>query len=176
MDLHSKSTAATPIVAGSAWRDITPSKSVFLYGYPHVPRLSTGVHDWLLASALYLANEETQIIVVQADVIWLSKSQIADARAPVTERTGVAADHIMVTASHTHSGPVTVAMLSNADDPAVPPPDPDIVECVIQGIVDASERAFQSAMRRRLRLHPLQVHRSVGIGSIRTGQDLLRFL
>ena len=146
VDLHSKSTVATPIVAGSAWRDITPSKSTFLYGYPQVWRLSTGVHDELLASALYLANDETQIILVQVDVIWLSKSQVADARARITDRTGVAADHIMVTASHTHSGPVTVPMLSDADDPVVPPPDPDPLERLIQGIADASESAFQSAI------------------------------
>jgi neutral ceramidase len=134
-----------PLTAGGAWRDITPPGSFFLYGYPHVPRSSNGVHDPLLASALYFADGATQVVIVQADVIWLSKAQVADARARISERTGVAVDHIMVTASHTHSGPVTAAMLSNADDPVVPPPDAGIVERIIQGIADAAEGAFRAA-------------------------------
>ncbi len=138
---------ATPFVAGAASRDITPSKSLFLYGYPYVPRLSTGVHDPLLASALYLANESSQVILIQVDVIWLSKRQVADVRSRISQRTGVAADHIVVTASHTHSGPVTIPMLSNVDDPVVPPPDPDFVEGMIQGIVNAAESAVRSAAR-----------------------------
>ena len=39
--------------------DITPRNSTFLYGYPHVSRLSTGVHDPLLSSSLYLDDGGT---------------------------------------------------------------------------------------------------------------------
>jgi hypothetical protein len=42
------------VMAGAAVVDITPQGSVFLYGYPHVKRYSTGVHDPLECAALYL--------------------------------------------------------------------------------------------------------------------------
>jgi hypothetical protein len=42
--------------AGAAVTDLTPAGSVFLFGYPHVPRWSTGVHDPLECAALYLRD------------------------------------------------------------------------------------------------------------------------
>jgi len=38
--------------AGAAVVEITPRDRQFLYGYPHLRRYSTGVHDPLLSSAL----------------------------------------------------------------------------------------------------------------------------
>jgi hypothetical protein len=116
-----------------------------LYGYPHTPRISTGIHDPLLASAIYLENESTTVLFIQVDLIWLPKRLVANARAQIAARTGVEADRIMVTASHTHSGPVTLEMLSNAQDPIVPPPDPDYLVLVVKGIVDAAEKAIGTA-------------------------------
>ena len=51
----------------------------------------------------------------------------------------------MVTASHTHSGPVTLTMISNADDQVIPPPDPDYLAFVVKGIVSAAETAINAA-------------------------------
>jgi hypothetical protein len=104
-----------------------------------------GVHDPLLASAFYVSDGRTDVLFVQADLIWLSKAQVADARSQIAERTGVPADYIVVSASHTHSGPVTVSMLSNAEDPIVPPPSADFLERMISGMVGAAEIAVQGA-------------------------------
>ncbi len=35
----------TSLRAGAARRDISPRKPMFLVGYPHVARTSTGIHD-----------------------------------------------------------------------------------------------------------------------------------
>ena len=45
--------------AGAAKRSLTPSAPAPLFGYPNVRRVSTGVHDPILASALYLADSAT---------------------------------------------------------------------------------------------------------------------
>jgi neutral ceramidase len=135
-----------PFIAGGASFDITPPKEAFLYGYPHEPRISMGVNDPLLASALYLDDGTTAVLFVQVDLIWLPKGLVAEARAQIASRTGVAGEHIMVTASHTHSGPVTLKMISNADDPVVPPPDPDYLALVRQGIIAAAEQAKKTAV------------------------------
>ncbi|MFZ1933222.1 MAG: hypothetical protein WCB27_23815 [Thermoguttaceae bacterium] len=51
----------------------------------------------------------------------------------------------MITATHTHSGPLTVDTLSNESDPAVPRADPQYVEQLEDGIVRAAVRAFRNA-------------------------------
>ena len=86
-------------------------------------RTSTGVNDPLFATALFLDDGRKQLLLISVDVIWLSKEQVARARRRIHDCTGVPADHILITATHTHSGPVTVEMLSNALDPVVPAPD-----------------------------------------------------
>ena len=57
--------------AGAATVDITPKDSQFLFGYPYVERYSTGVHDHLLSSALYLSDGETQAMFIANDIIFV---------------------------------------------------------------------------------------------------------
>ena len=61
------------LVAGAATADITPRTPQFLFGYPHVPRTSTGVHDPLLSSALFLSDGRTPLLLVGNDVIYISR-------------------------------------------------------------------------------------------------------
>lgn len=131
--------------AGAAWADVTPSRPVFLFGYPKVPRTSSGTNDPLLATALYLDDGSQRCLFVSVDVIWLSKRQVAKARKRINERVGVPEQNILIAASHTHSGPTTVAILSNEPDPVVPPPDPSIVAAILDGIVTAAVNAVQDA-------------------------------
>ena len=97
--------------AGAAAVDITPPGSQFLYGYPHIARYSTGVHDPLFSSALYLSDGAVEALFVANDVIYVSKALVAEARSRIQQRTSIPANQVMVTASHTHSGPVTVDCL-----------------------------------------------------------------
>lgn len=123
--------------AGAAARDITPVGSVSLYGYPGVKRRSTGVHDALLASALYLDDGRHETVFVAVDLIWLAKRDVAEARRRIEAVVGIPAAHVMVTATHTHSGPTTLPMLSNRDDPTASAPSSAYVERVIGAIVEA---------------------------------------
>jgi len=125
--------------------DVTPRKSTFLYGYPHVDRISTGVHDPLLASAMYVDDGQRAVLFVSVDVIWLSKAFVAAARSRIHAATGLAAAYVMITATHTHSGPVTLQMFSNADDPVVPEPDAEYLELLMDGVVAAAVEAHGRA-------------------------------
>ena len=64
---------AQPLIAGAAAVDITPSDSQFLYGYPFVERFSTGVHDRLLSSALFLCDGKPPVILVANDAVFLGR-------------------------------------------------------------------------------------------------------
>lgn len=112
-----------------------------LFGYPHVERWSTGVHDRLFASALYLSGGKGRTLFIANDVIFIPKDLAARARHRIAEATGVPANSIMISATHTHSGPGTVAYASNVDDPTVPPPDPAFLQQLEDGIVEAAKQA-----------------------------------
>lgn len=133
------------LAVGAHAVDVTPRRPTFLYGYPHVPRMSTGVHDPLLASALYLHDGHHEVLFVSVDVIWVSKQLVAAARERIRAALGLRPANVMITATHTHSGPVTLTMASNADDPVVPPPEPEYLELLLDGIVTAATEAHRRA-------------------------------
>ncbi len=132
------------IRAGAGSVDITPRTPQFLYGYPHVPRISTGVHDPLLATALCVDDGTTAAMFIANDLIFVTRALADRVRARLAELTGVPAAHIMVTATHTHSGPVTVRYLSNEADPVVPEPDPAYLRQAEEGIIEAGRQAWES--------------------------------
>lgn len=157
--------------AGAAKVDVSPRKPEFLVGYPHVPRVSTGVHDPLWASALYISDGARQAIVVGVDILFVHHETAAACRAAISARTGVPDGAILISATHTHSGPVTGEMLAWRDDPVVPPPDPDYMRRFEAGIVSAAEKAWSRA-------EPAEaawtVARVDGVGGNRLAKDGLR--
>jgi neutral ceramidase len=133
------------LTAGGAVAEITPTDSQFLYGYPFVPRYSTGVHDPLLSSALYLSDGHSQAMFIANDIIWVGKASTARIRRRIEAATSVPGDAVMVTATHTHSGPMTLDYISNEADEVVPKTDESYVRFMEERIVTAAVRAFEAA-------------------------------
>ncbi len=154
----------TGLKAGAAFINITPKTPQFLFGYPFVERTSTGVHDWLLSSALYLSDGDEQVIFIANDLIYVSKDSVSRIREAVSDKTGVPADHIMVGATHTHSGPVTVDCIMSANDPVVPKTDKKYLRYVEECIVSAACDAFKQASQAEI---GLTVADGTGIGTNR---------
>jgi hypothetical protein len=130
---------------GAAATDITPQNSQFLFGYPFVKRYSNGVHDPLLSSALYLSDGQTRTIFIANDIIYVSKTSAARIRERVSALTSVPSRNIMITATHTHSGPKTLDHLSNEADSLVPKTDPGYVLFMEEMIVSAATQAVRRA-------------------------------
>ena len=133
------------IKAGSAQVDISPKDSQFLFGYPHVKRYSTGVHDRLLSSALYLSDGKNEVLFVANDIISIGKAMAADIRQEVCQKTSIKPESIMITATHTHSGPVTVDYLSNRADPVVPKADTKYLSFLQDRIIKSAVSAYKNA-------------------------------
>jgi hypothetical protein len=150
--------------AGAAAVDITPHESQYLFGYPHVKRHSTGVHDPLYSSALYLSDGRTPALFIGNDVIFVPRPTVQAARRRIEVATGIPQPHIMITATHTHSGPQTVNYLSNADDPLVPGTDPAYLRQLEDGIVAAGVAAWRNARPTQLGLAVAHVS---GVGTNR---------
>lgn len=131
--------------AGSAARDISPKTSQFLCGYPHVPRMSEGIHDPLMSSALYLENGEVRVLFIANDILYVTKPLVARIRAAVAQATGMDPEAILISATHTHSGPKVVDSPLGRNDPVIPPTDPAYIELMVSGIIAAGVEAVRNA-------------------------------
>ena len=154
--------------AGAAAINITPDKSYFLYGYPFVERMSTGMNDRLLSSALYLTDGVESVIFITNDLIYVSKAIVSNVREAVSKLTGVPAGHIMIGATHTHSGPVTVDCVICANDPVVPPVDPEYIRYLEQQMAHSACEAFRKAVPAKI---ALAIADGSGIGTNRHHLD-----
>jgi neutral ceramidase len=134
--------ARPSLIAGAAAVDITPRDSQFLFGYPFVERSSTGVHDRLLSPAMFLSDGRTPLMVVANDAVFLGRDMVHRARSRIERATGVPAANMLISATHTHSGPLTVDTLSSDADPIVPKADPRYARLLEDGIVRAASTAY----------------------------------
>lgn len=133
------------IKAGASNVDITPQQSHFLFGYPYVERMSTGVHDALLSSALYITNGHTQVLFISNDVIYVAKDSVARIRKEVFGKTGIPVSHILIAATHSHSAPVTAELVTSANDPIVPRVDQNYLRFLEESSINVACRAFERA-------------------------------
>ncbi|UCH34704.1 MAG: neutral/alkaline non-lysosomal ceramidase N-terminal domain-containing protein [Armatimonadota bacterium] len=102
--------AAGPLTAGAASVDITPPIGTPLGGYgARRGRPSTGVHDAIYAKALVLDNGSERIGIVTCDLIGVSKDVKRQVLKRAARATGLDDDHLLICASHTHSGPGALA-------------------------------------------------------------------
>ncbi|MHB0856099.1 MAG: hypothetical protein ACYC5M_00845 [Anaerolineae bacterium] len=86
--------------------EITPPVGLFMCGGLQ-PRTNTGVGDPLRAKTLVAANGSGQIAIVGVDLIGLPRAYVDAAIEQASARTGIPKDAIIVSCSHTHSGPYT---------------------------------------------------------------------
>lgn len=91
--------------AGMAKADITPPKGLELAGYPHYPRNNEGAHDPLMAACMYLENDKCAVAMVTLDLLFFSKKHTTEVRRRAEKLCGITGKNIMISCSHTHSGP-----------------------------------------------------------------------
>lgn len=148
--------------AGTAIIDVTPQKPMFLHGYPHVERTSEGTHDPLYASALIIDNGESQIGFCAVDVIFISREITIKVRELVQKSTAIKGENLMISASHTHSGPLIVADIFH--DPIVPEVDPEYTMFLVNKIAQVFIEAFKSKRRCKIAITSAD---SAGVGGNR---------
>ncbi len=102
--------AQAELKVGAAAVVITPPQGISMAGY-YSARGSEGIHDDLFSKALVLDDGKTRVAIVALDLISTSRSLVEEARAAIEKRTGIPAGHILITATHSHTGP----MLANAN-------------------------------------------------------------
>lgn len=112
----------TSLSVGAAQAPVNPPMGSFIAG-DRQDRHFNAVLDSLWAKAVVVSDGKEKLAIVTIDCIGLLKPEIDRIREQVARRTDIKADHIVVSSTHTHSGPDVVGIwgkdyTSSGVDPA----------------------------------------------------------
>ncbi len=96
--------------AGISQIDITPQPGAELSGFAARIQPSTGVLDPLFAKALYLANGGERLLWIHCDLVGFDRRLVLGFRDWARKKLGLADRQVMLSATHTHSGPCTIRL------------------------------------------------------------------
>jgi hypothetical protein len=97
-------TLADELRVGAAAVDITPPLGIPMAGYYH-ERGADGVLDPLYSKALVIESDGQRIALVALDIISVTRGVTDRAREEIEKATDIKADHVMISATHAHTGP-----------------------------------------------------------------------
>jgi hypothetical protein len=99
------SALAAELTAGAVQVDITPPPGTPMAGYYSL-RGAEGTHDPLFARALVFEKDGTRVALVALDLIGTTFGMVEQSRKQIAEQTGIPGQHVMISATHSHTGPV----------------------------------------------------------------------
>lgn len=105
--LYTAVASAADFRAGAAQVDITPPQGAPMAGY-YRNRSAAGVHDPLQAKALVFEKDGVTAALVACDLASLPKQVADDARKLIEQSLKIPPTHVMISATHTHTGPVLI--------------------------------------------------------------------
>jgi hypothetical protein len=120
---------------GTAKVDITPQGPVDLTGFLVRAQPSTGVLDPIFARALYVESGSGRLLWVHADLLGFERPLVARFRKWARSRLGLAADQVILSATHNHAAPATMRLLGCGRFQAA------YVGSVVERMKDAAESA-----------------------------------
>jgi hypothetical protein len=136
--------AADPVLrAGAAAVDITPQEFPLNMPGGFSPNPSTGAHDPFHSRALVLDDGRTTLALVVVDTLGMGREPIDEAKAIASKATGIAMDKILVSSTHTHTGPPSN---SKEGPPAAVKYRKLLIEGVARSIIEAHKQLRPAAV------------------------------
>ena len=99
------------LTAGAAKVDITPAVGTELCGHYVPDRRSVGIHSNLYAKTLVFDDGKNVAALVACDLAGITSKIATSTRARITELTGIDGKNVMISCTHTHSGPGSMPWL-----------------------------------------------------------------
>ena len=127
--------ACAEFQAGASVVDVTPTKLPAIVNGGLKSRSVGEVKTRLNARALALTDGTTKLVIVVVDSCMLPRPLLDEVKKLAENRTGVPMDRLLISATHTHSAPASMACLGTDIDP-------DYVSLVKLKIVDAIAAAL----------------------------------
>ncbi|MCC6589471.1 MAG: hypothetical protein IT168_22415 [Bryobacterales bacterium] len=105
------------VATAAAWADqlqvgraavvITPEPGTPMAGYYSI-RLATGTHDDLQAKAIVFAKDGKKAAMVACDLVAIPAHTVEEARRLASQSTGIPGENIIISATHSHTGPIII--------------------------------------------------------------------
>jgi len=102
--------------AGAAASNISPRLGLSING-GFADHRATNIHDELHARCLVLDNGETRLGIVVVDSCMVLREIFDSAKRMIQTETGLPADHLLMSATHTHSAPAASSIFQSDADP-----------------------------------------------------------
>ena len=134
------------LAIGFGISDITPPVGVELSGFGwYLERKSTGIIEPLYAKSMLWQWEDARGAFISCDLIAVSRKLVKDIRTKVSKECQIPFDNIIVSTTHTHSGPQTLEELIGWGEK-----DPDYLQRLPDLIADSSKSAKNEMSPARL--------------------------
>lgn len=134
------------IKAGFGKICISPPIGAPLAGFVARQGVCEGIHDDLFARTLVIEKDAKAVAFVSLDVLAVSSEFVDRVRENIQQRIGIRKDSVMIAATHTHAGPVTVRTFFNPDGML----DGDYMQRLAKAIEDSVAGAFAEKFPARI--------------------------
>jgi len=138
----SKATAPRQFRAGAAASNVSPWLGLSINGNMHDVK-AREIHDELQARCLVLDDDQTRLAIVVVDSCMIPREIFDASKRTIQEQTGIPADHILMSATHTHSAPASASVFQS---------DPDVAyqKFLAVRIADGVQRAVNNLARAKI--------------------------
>jgi len=121
---HAPLAVAQPVVAtptrlfqaGAATVDITPTSERSIIAGGFLESQSAKINDRLYVRSMVLDDGATKITLTVVDTCMMTQSLIDEAKLIASQNCGIPVNHMMISATHTHSAPAAMACLGTRQD------------------------------------------------------------
>jgi len=152
------------LYAGFGKVSISPPIGAPLAGFAARQGVCEGIHDELFSRALVLENNGKAVAIISLDVLAVSAEFVEKVRSRIEGRTGIKKNTIMIAATHTHAGPVTIRTFFNPDGAL----DATYMNSLADAIEDSVAAAWENKFEARIGVGSGHVD---GIGVNRRTED-----
>ena len=124
------------MLAATSAADISPPVGVFTQGhFPDAP--SHTLLGPIELRTIVFSQDERRSAIVSLDIIGIERDVTSRIRRQITSLTGIPEDSVMITCSHTHSGPPTITIMgSNPDAEYLG----KVEQAAVESVIDACDR------------------------------------
>lgn len=102
--------------AGAAVVNITPTTLPVIINGSFEEHTANKIHDPIFAKALVLTDGTTKLAIVVVDSCMLPRELLDEAKEGVSNTTGIPAERMLISATHTHSAPAAMGCLGSDAD------------------------------------------------------------
>lgn len=134
------------IKAGFSKVSISPPLGAPLAGFAARQGNCEGIHDELYSRALVIEKDRNAVVFVSVDVLAVSSEFVESVREKIERRTGIKKESVMIAATHTHAGPVTIRTFFNPEGTL----DNEYMNSFSKAVEDSVAEAFDKKSSARI--------------------------